>query len=187
MVFDDQQSAGTEGQQNPAGDGSAAAAQGDDAQQQLSAALAELEKLRAVAGRAQADLQNAKVRMEKEAKDIRAFAAESMVRRLLPTLENFRRAFQHIPEDLVAHDWVKGVGAIEQELMRTMGDIGLKRMESVGQPVDPDRHEVLMTGPGPEGRVTEVLEEGYELSDRVLRPAKVKAGDGTEAASQAET
>jgi 8-oxo-dGTP diphosphatase len=140
---------------------------------------AEMQRLRELAARAQADLQNAKARVEREAADIRKFAAEQIIKKILPTLDNFQRAFQHIPADLQKADWVKGVTAIEQDLMKQMADAGLTRMRSLGEVADPARHEILMLGPGEEGKVVEVLEEGYELNGRVLRPAKVKAGDGT--------
>ena len=155
----------------PPADGSAQ----DDALQLLQK---ELEIFRDIAARAQADLQNAKARVEREAGDMRKFATESMIRRILPTLDNFQRAFQHVPTELQSHEWVKGVAAIEQDLMRQMTDAGLTRMQSLGSTVDPQRHEVLSMGPGEEGTETEVFEEGYELNGRVLRSAKVKAGTG---------
>lgn len=146
---------------------------------ELDAALAEVAKLKDIAARAQADLQNAKARVERDAEDLRKFASESIVRRMLPTLDNFQRAFVHIPEELQNHEWVRGVTAIESDLMRSMSDVGLKRMKSLGEVSDPHRHEVLSIGPGTEGVVTEVFEEGYELHGKVLRPAKVKVGDGS--------
>ncbi|MFA6038887.1 MAG: nucleotide exchange factor GrpE [Candidatus Peribacteraceae bacterium] len=136
----------------------------------------QVKKLTDIAGRAQADLQNAKMRLEKSAEDMRKYAAESLLLRLLPTIDNFQRAFQHLPEDLRENDWVKGVTAIEQELMRQLTEMGLKKVDALHQPLDPSRHEVLLQGEGEEGKVIEVLQEGYELHGRVLRPAKVKVG-----------
>jgi molecular chaperone GrpE len=151
---------------------------GDDAQ--LIADLqAELAKIKDIAARAQADLQNAKARVERDAGDLRKFATEAMIRRMLPTLDNFQRAFQHVPEELQNNEWVRGVAAIEADLMKQMSDAGLKRMQSLGEVADPLRHEVLNLGPGEEGKVVEVFEEGYELHGKVLRPAKVRAGDGS--------
>lgn len=146
---------------------------------ELETLRAELAKLKDLAARAQADLQNAKARVERDAEELRRYAAEGMIRRILPTLDNFQRAFQHVPEDLASHEWVKGVSAIESDLMRQMSDAGLKRMQSLGEVVDPMRHEVLSVGPGEKDTVAEVYEEGYELSGKVIRPAKVRAGDGT--------
>lgn len=148
-------------------------------QQQIADLQTELGKMKDLAARAQADLQNAKARAEREATDLRMFASESIIRKILPTLDNFQRAFQHVPADLASHEWVKGVNAIESDLMKQVADVGLKRMQSLGEVVDPARHEVLSLGSGEEGKVVEVFEEGYELHGKVLRPAKVKAGDGT--------
>lgn len=140
---------------------------------------AQVKKLADIAGRAQADLQNAKARLEKNAEELRTYAAEGVLLRLLPVIDNFQRAFQHLPEDLKTHEWVKGVAAVEQELLRQVGELGLKKIDALGKPVDPAKHEVLLQGPGEQGIVTEVLQDGYELHGRVLRPAKVKAGDET--------
>ncbi|MDO8648262.1 MAG: nucleotide exchange factor GrpE [Candidatus Peregrinibacteria bacterium] len=136
-------------------------------------------KLTEMAARAQADLQNAKIRLEKDSGEIRKYAAESILRALLPTIDNFQRAFKHLPKELATHDWVKGVAAVELDLIRRTGELGLKRMEAMGQPVDSAQHEILLMGPGKEGDITEIIEDGYTLNGKVLRPAKVKVGDGT--------
>lgn len=149
-------------------------------QEQLEAGFQESpEALKELAARAQADLQNAKDRLEREAVEIRMYAKQGVIAELLPTVDNFQRAFAHLPEDLQDHDWVKGVQAIEQELMRKMFEAGLVKMECIGQQADPEHHEVLQAGPGNENEVTEVFEDGYLLGDKVLRPAKVKVGDGS--------
>lgn len=141
---------------------------------------AELLKMKDLAARAQADVQNVRARGEREAVELRLYASESVLRKILPTLDNFQRAFLHIPNDLVSHEWVKGVQAIEADLMKQVNEAGLQRMQSLGETVDPVRHEVLSLGAGEPEKVTEVFEEGYELHGKVLRPAKVKAGDGTQ-------
>lgn len=145
----------------------------------LATLQAEHDRWKDLAARAQADLQNAKARVEREAAEIRTFAGAQIIRRILPTLDNFQRAFQHIPTELQSADWVKGVTAIEQDLMKQMAEAGLTRMKSLGEVADPARHEILAVGPGEEGKVIEVLEEGYELNGKALRPAKVKVGDGS--------
>ena len=60
-----------------------------------------------------------------------------------------------------------------------MTELGLKKMDASGAVLDPVKHEVLQAGPGEKGKVLEVFEEGYELNGKVLRPAKVRVGDGT--------
>lgn len=141
----------------------------------------EAARLKDIAGRAQADLQNAKDRLERERQDVSRFALAGAMTRLLPTLDNLQRAFQHLPEEIQGHDWVKGVAAIEQELIRQLTDLGLKKIEALGQTLDPTRHEALQTGPGEKDKILEVFEEGYECNGRVLRPAKVRVGDGSAA------
>lgn len=148
--------------------------------QQIQDLQVELLKMKDLAARAQADVQNVRVRGEREAVELRMFASESILRKILPTLDNFQRAFQHIPDDLLSHEWVKGVQAIENDLMKQVNEAGLQRMQSLGETVDPNRHEVLGLGAGESEKVIEVFEEGYELHGKVLRPAKVKAGDGTQ-------
>lgn len=149
-----------------------------DLRAELDAALGEVARLKDLAGRAQADLQNAKQRLEKEAADLRAYASEGVIRRILPTLDNFQRAFASVPADIAGHEWVKGLTAIEQDLFKQVSDLGLERMASLGQAVDPAVHDVLSVGPGDEGKVIEVFEEGYTLNGKTIRPAKVKAGGG---------
>ena len=138
----------------------------------------QLKRAQDVASRAQADLQNAKIRLEKEAMEMRLYASEVALKKLLPTIDNLKRALQHLPEDLATNDWVKGIVSLEQGLLKQVQDLGLKPFESLGQPVDASRHDVLMQGPGDAGKVIEVLEEGYELHGKVIRPAKVKVGGG---------
>lgn len=141
----------------------------------------EAERLKEMAGRAQADLQNAKDRLERERQDVAKFALVGMLTKLLPTIDNFQRAFQHLPEELKTQEWVKGVMAIEQDLVRQVSELGLQKIPALGAALDPARHEVLQTGPGEQGKVIEVFEEGYECNGRILRPAKVRVG-----ASQAD-
>ena len=146
---------------------------------ELDSAKAEAAKMKDLAARSQADLQNAKARVERERAELAVFALEAMIKKLLPTIDSFQRAFQHLPEDLKHHEWVKGVTAIEKQLLKELEGAGLQRMSSLGTKADPQRHEVLQQGPGEKDTVTEVFEEGYELAGKVLRPAKVKVGNGT--------
>lgn len=139
----------------------------------------ELARAKDMAARAQADLQNAKARMEKESQQIRMYAVEGLIGRLLPTIDNFRRSFAHLPQELKDNDWVKGLEATEKQLMSDLTAVGLTVMESLNQPVDPQKHEVLQAGEGEKDMVVQVLEDGYELNGKVIRPAKVIVGSGS--------
>lgn len=146
---------------------------------QLKELTAKLQQMTDIAGRAQADLQNAKIRMQKDSDDFRKFASEAFILKLLPTIDNFQRAFQHLPDDLKHQEWVKGITAIEQDLLRKMSELGLTKMECLRSQVDTARHEVITIGPGKEGEIIDVIEDGYELNGKILRPAKVIVGDGS--------
>ena len=150
----------------------------DALQKEIERLRAEVQTFKELAARAQADLQNARARMGKEAEEIRTFAAELLVRQLLPTIDNFRRACQHLPVDLQSHEWVKGVLSTEQEFLRQLKSIGCEPIDVVGKLVDAQQHEVLLVIPGEEGKVLEVIEEGYLFRGKVLRPAKVAVGKG---------
>ncbi len=146
----------------------------------------QLKRLTEVASRAQAELQNAKIRMDKETQEMRKYAAANVFINLLPTIDNLQRALRHLPKELEKNsgipkeflEWTQGIVALEQQFLKQVGEMGLKRFESVGKSVDPKRHEVLMEVPGEAGKVIEVIEDGYELHGRILRPAKVKVGVG---------
>jgi len=125
-------------------------------------------------------LQNAKDRLQKEGEEIRKYALEGALLSLLPTIDNFQRAIAHLPEDIEDHDWVKGIAATEQELMKNLQAMGLKRFECIGEDVDPAKHEILQQAPGEEGKVVQVIEDGYELHGKIVRPAKVMVGNGEE-------
>lgn len=157
-----------------------AAAEGDSRINELEAKIEELteqlKKASEVSSRSQAELQNAKIRLEREAGEIRKFASEAVLLKLLPTIDNLQRALKLLPKSLESDNWVKGIVALEQQFLKEVGDMGLKRFESVGQPLDAERHEVLMQVEGAAGTVIDVLEDGYELHGKVVRPAKVKAG-----------
>ena len=138
----------------------------------------QLKKASDIASRAQAELQNAKMRMEKDAGELRKFASEMALLKFLPTIDNLQRALKAVPKDIEGNEWVKGIVALEQQFLKEVGELGLKRFESLNLPVDPHRHEVLIQAPGEAGKVVEVLEDGYELHGKVLRVAKVKVGGG---------
>lgn len=146
----------------------------------LDDAAKETNTLKDIAARAQADVQNSKMRLQRERDELGKFAVESLLRRLLPTVDSLVRAAQHIPAEHAGSEWAKGILAIEQQLLGELCDYGLKRMASLGAAFDPALHEVLMASPGDAGKILEVFEEGYLLHGKLLRPAKVKVGEKAE-------
>ncbi|MBI2524052.1 nucleotide exchange factor GrpE [Candidatus Peregrinibacteria bacterium] len=147
-------------------------------QKEVEKLRAEVQTFKELAARAQADLQNARARMGKEAEEMRVFAAELLIRQLLPTIDSLRRACQHLPVDLQSHEWVKGILSTEQEFLRQLKSIGCEPIDAFGKVLNALQHEVLLTVPGEEGKILEVIEEGYLFRGKILRPAKVAVGSG---------
>ncbi|PYM73377.1 MAG: nucleotide exchange factor GrpE [Candidatus Rokuibacteriota bacterium] len=127
--------------------------------------------------RAAAEFDNAKKRAAREREDYTRYATESLVRELLPVLDNFERALAAARNEPGAAAVVSGVELIQRELLRALEKVGVTPFVSVGQPFDPERHEAVArvpAGPGaPEGTVVSETAHGYVLNGRVLRPAMV--------------
>ncbi|MEK9132406.1 MAG: nucleotide exchange factor GrpE [Patescibacteria group bacterium] len=156
----------------------------DDTVTKLEADLTEankkVEEMTEAAKHALADLQNFRKKTEEEKNSFVAFANTSLILELLPVLDNFARAFAAVPEEILETDWFKGALQIEQQLMGIMRKQGVVEMESqVGKKADVRLHDALAAGSGEKEVVIEEFEKGYMLGDKVLRPAKVKVGDGT--------
>lgn len=128
--------------------------------------------------RAQAELQNAKIRMEKELKDTRTFATQMFIMRLLPIIDNLDRAVAHLSPEIEGSEWTKGVLSIASQLQKELSDAGVSVIPALGKEADATMHHVILEGPGTKGIITDVLEKGYALHGKVLRPATVKVGNG---------
>ena len=133
-------------------------------------------RLKDMAARAQADLQNAKERMEREAQTSRMFALQSFMVKFLPQLDTFKKAVEHLTDEQKEDEVLKGFVAVEQGMIAVLKEQGLEEIDALGAQVDPELHEVLMNGDGPTGEIIEVFEAGYMLKGKVVRAAKVKVG-----------
>ena len=129
--------------------------------------------------RAQADLSNYKKRVEVEKQELAKFANSALVSALITLVDDFERARATIPESILGMTWVEGLFLIERKLLSTLEASGLSEIEAVDQDFDPNIHEAVMHGEGPEGKVVEQFQKGYKLHERVIRPAMVKVGQGT--------
>ena len=130
--------------------------------------------------RAQADFINYKRRIEQEKDEFYKFANAALILSLLPILDDLERAFGSIPPRLAKHGWMDGVRLIEQKLRTSLEAQGLSQIRALGEPFDPHRHEAVRQDKGKEGIVIEELQKGYQLHDRVIRPAIVVVGSGEE-------
>lgn len=131
------------------------------------------------AKRAMADLQNFKRRMEEEKRQFAKYASANVFLEILPVFDSFERAAQHLPDDLKDNDWVKGIQGIIKQFEQIMEKFSIKKMKALGEKFDPERHEAVASGEGEKDIITEELEAGYMMDEYVLRPAKVKVGDGS--------
>ncbi len=154
----------------------------------VAALEAELGALKDQALRALAEAENTRRRAVKERDDMRKFAIADFARDILGFADNFRRAREAIPADLAATDdrfknVIVGIEAMEREVVAVLDKHGVKRLNPMGEPFNPNFHEVMFEAPGtgkPGGTVVQVIETGYVIHDRLLRPARVgvAANDG---------
>lgn len=129
--------------------------------------------------RAQADLANYKKRVEMEKQELTKFANAALVGSLITLVDDFERARVTIPESIMGMTWVEGLFLIERKLFNTLEVSGLSEIKALDEDFDPNLHEAVMHGEGPEGKVVEEFQKGFKLHDRVIRPAMVKVGQGT--------
>ena len=140
---------------------------------------ARIEELQSQLARCLADLQNFKRRSEEEKASFVKWANTEMLKSILPILDNLDRSVTHLPAELKDNEWTKGMLHIHSELLRTFEKLGIKKIKTVGEKLNPKSHEALMTGPGEKDVVTEEFEPGYTLGEEVIKVARVKVGDGT--------
>ncbi|WP_339287730.1 nucleotide exchange factor GrpE [Paenibacillus sp. FSL E2-0201] len=127
--------------------------------------------------RAQADFDNFRRRTQKEKEELAQYATSKLVTELLSVLDNFERALVTTPSGPESEAFVKGVNMIFRQLDGVLKSEGLTAMETVGQPFNPEYHQAIMQVESEEyeeGIVTEEVQKGYLLKDKVLRPAMVK-------------
>lgn len=130
--------------------------------------------------RALAEAENTRRRALKDREDAGKFAISGFAKDLLNVADNLRRALDAIPDDIKSDERVstiiEGVEATEKELLRTFERNKIEKLNPLDQPFNPNFHEVMFETPGtgkPGGTVIQVIEEGYILNERLLRPARV--------------
>lgn len=133
--------------------------------------------------RAQADFVNFKRRTEQEKGDIIRLANAGLIFNLLSVVDDMERALDNIPDKLAGSKWVDGIVLIYRKFTAILEANGISEMKALGEQFDPSLHEAVMQVEGESDKVIAVVQKGYMLNDRVLRPAKVKVGSGHSAAS----
>lgn len=137
---------------------------------------AELEQARDQVLRTLADLENIRKRGQREREDAARYAASAFAKDLLSVADNLRRAIEAASADQKGSALMQGIEATERDLLKSFEKHGIRRIDPSGAPFDPNFHEVMFEAPlpgKPDGLVFQVLEAGYVLHDRLLRPARV--------------
>jgi molecular chaperone GrpE len=154
-----------------------------DAQDPQDERLAQLEReladVRQQVLYAQAETQNVRRRLEGEKQNASAYAVTNFARDILSVKDNLDRGLALIPDELRGQDSMKGLiaglEATGRELATVFQRHGISRIEAMGQPLDPNRHQAMMEVPSDQapGTIVQEMQAGYMIKDRLLRPALV--------------
>lgn len=126
--------------------------------------------------RERADATNMRRRHDEQVANLKSVVKASVVRDLLPVIDNFERALKHVPAELENNDYIKGVQGVVKQFEKTLEQLGVERIKTTGEPFDPRYHEAVQMeeGDGTTETVSEELQAGYKLGDEVVRHAMVR-------------
>ncbi len=137
--------------------------------------------------RAAADMENLRKRTQREVSDARSYAIADFARDMLNATDNLVRALDAIPEELrqssdpATKSLIEGIEMTEREMQRLMQKNGVRPIQAEGEKFDPHKHQAMFEVPDPSvpaGLVVQVVQQGFEIGDRVLRPAMVGVSKG---------
>ena len=153
----------------------------------VQALIAENASLKDKVLRTLAEMENLRRRTEKEVADAKAYGVSSFARDMLTFADNLRRALDNVPAearegaDAALKAFVEGIELTERDFLSRLARHGVRKLEPKGQKFDPNFHEALYEAHDESiapGAVAHVVEEGFAIGDRVLRPAKVGVAKG---------
>ena len=137
--------------------------------------------------RSLAEMENLRRRTEREVAEAKAYGVTSFARDMLIVADNLRRALASVPEsqgeqaESPCKVLAEGIEVTERDFLSRLDKYGVKKLDPLGTKFDPNLHEALFEVPNetaPNGTVVQIVEEGYAIGDRVLRPAKVGVSRG---------
>ncbi len=132
--------------------------------------------------RAQADLANFRKKTEQDRQELAAYAGAALLTALLPVLDDLHRALETMEPALAGQTWGEGLKLVRRTFLAVLEGQGLTEIAAAaGQRFQPAVHEAVAHVPGAEGVIVAVLQRGYRLRERVLRPAMVTIGSGAPA------
>ena len=132
-------------------------------------------------------MENLRRRTEREVSDAKTYGVTSFARDMLTVVDNLGRAIEHLPAEARAsadpsiRSMIEGVELTARELEAALGRHGVKKIEPKGQKFDPNFHQAIFEAPdenAPAGTVSQVVQSGWTIGDRVLRPAMVGVSKG---------
>jgi molecular chaperone GrpE len=127
--------------------------------------------------RTAADLENFKKRQDAQSKELLEFAKEMTVLKLLPSLQSLEQVLLYAPTDEKYKGWLAGLKATILQLEKTMEELGVVKIKTVGQKFDPTLHEAVEEIEGElSGKIVKELQPGFLLNNKVIIPAKVAVG-----------
>lgn len=167
-------------EQEENGQAEADAPEGTEAVDERSTLKAELEEANNKYLRLYAEFDNFKRRVSKERVELLQTAGKEVIADMLTVLDDFDRALKAIENANEIAPIKEGVELVHHKLKTSLTKKGLKEMQSIGEPFDPEIHEAITKIPSPspdmEGKIIDQVEKGYYLNDKVLRHAKVVVG-----------
>ena len=130
--------------------------------------------------RSMAEFDNYRKRTDKEKSAMYEIGAKDVIEKILPIVDNFERGLNSIPEDAKGSAFADGMEKIYKQFVKTLDDMGVKPIEAVGKPFDPNFHNAVMHVEDEEAGESEIVEEfqkGYMYHDTVLRHSMVKVAN----------
>lgn len=155
--------------------------------QAVQALIAENASLKDKVLRTLAEMENLRRRTEKEVADAKTYGVTSFARDMLTFADNLKRALDNVPPearenaDAALKSFVEGIELTERDFLSRLSRHGVRKLEPKGQKFDPNFHEALFEAHDeslPAGAVAQVVEDGFAIGERVLRPAKVAVAKG---------
>jgi len=135
----------------------------------------EVSHYKSLAQRAQADLVNYRNRATQEIEETKRVVQFGLLSRFISVVDDLERAMENLPED-AQNEWSEGVALVLRNLEKILELEGVVQIESMGKPFDPREHEALLYEENTEnedGVIINVIQQGYRLNERIIRPARV--------------
>lgn len=147
-------------------------------QESLEQDESEIVKLKDLLARVQADHDNFKKRTERDKSDMIFFLKLDIFKKILPRLDDLERMIKNTPESMRDGALYEGVVTLQKTLLKDLQTLGVMAFDSIGEKLDPEKHEVMTQIPGEKDIIIDEFERGYLLGEKVLRVAKVVVGSG---------